>query len=160
MRRRAPKHSTTRWRHRSWRFRISSDGVGDPRTTPVPTRGLISKDYAKQRAKLIDSKAAQCDPAPGEPPGHGNTVYLSVVDAEGNIVSWIQSISDIFGSGVVVDGMGFHLHDRAGGMTFDPLHPNVLAPHKGPYHTIIPGFMEQGDLRIGFGIMRGMNQAQ
>ncbi len=134
--------------------------VGDPRATPVPTPGLLSKEYARQRAKLIDQKSAQCDPEPGEPPGHGNTVYLSVIDADGNIVSWIQSISDIFGSGVVVDGMGFHLHDRAGGMSFDPLHPNVLAPHKRPYHTIIPGFMEHGDLRIGFGIMRGMNQAQ
>ncbi len=134
--------------------------VGDPRLATIPTSGLTSKAYAKARAKLIDAKSAQCDAVPGEPPGHGNTVYLSVIDAEGNIVSWIQSISDIFGSGVVVDGMGFHLHDRAGGMTFNPLHPNVLAPHKRPYHTIIPGFMEKGDLRIGFGIMRGMNQAQ
>ncbi len=134
--------------------------VGDPRTSKIPTDGLLSKDYAKERAKLIDSKQARCDASAGAPPGHGNTVYLSVVDSEGNVVSWIQSISDIFGSGVVVDGMGFHLHDRAGGLTFDPSHPNALAPHKRPFHTIIPGFMEKDDLHIGFGIMRGMNQAQ
>ena len=90
----------------------------------------------------------------------GHTVYLSVIDAEGNIVSWIQSISDLFGSGVCVDGMGFHLHDRAGGMTLDPAQPNALAPRKRPFHTIIPGFMEKGDLHIGFGIQRGLNQAQ
>ncbi len=134
--------------------------VGDPRAVAVPVNGLLSKPYAKERAAKIDGTKAQCDTAPGDPPGHGNTVYLTVIDAEGNIVSWIQSISDIFGSGVVVDGMGFHLHDRAGGMTFDATSPNALAPHKRPYHTIIPGFMEKGDLRVGFGIMRGMNQAQ
>ena len=87
-------------------------------------------------------------------------MYLSVIDREGNIASWIQSNSDIFGSGVVVDGMGFPLQDRMGGFSFDPQHPNALAPHKRPYHTIIPGFMEKGDQHIGFGIMRGMNQAQ
>jgi gamma-glutamyltranspeptidase/glutathione hydrolase len=134
--------------------------VGDPRLTKVPTEGLLSKEYAASRAKLIDAKQARCDASPGEPPGHGNTVYLTVVDNEGNIVSWIQSISDVFGSGVVVDGMGFHLHDRAGGLSFDASHPNALAPHKRPFHTIIPGFMENGDLHVGFGIMRGMNQAQ
>ena len=134
--------------------------MGDPRQGSIPTQGLISKDYAKQRAKLVDPKTAHCDSTPGEPPGHGNTVYLSVIDGDGNIVSWIQSISDIFGSGVVVDDMGFHLHDRAGGFSFDRSHPNALAPRKRPYHTIIPGFMAKGDLRIGFGIMRGMNQAQ
>ncbi len=66
----------------------------------------------------------------------------------------------MFGSGVVVDRMGFHLHDRASGFSFDPAAANVLAPGKRPYHTIIPGFMEKGAVRIGFGIMRGMNQAQ
>ncbi len=131
--------------------------IGDPRKVKVPTEGLRSKEYAKERAKLIDPIKAQCDSEPGEPPGH-DTVYLSVIDREGNIVSWIQSISDIFGSGVVVDG--FALQDRMGGFSFDPKHPNALAPHKRPYHTIIPGFLEKGDQHIGFGIMRGMNQAQ
>ncbi|MGI8746058.1 MAG: gamma-glutamyltransferase [Bryobacteraceae bacterium] len=135
--------------------------VGDPRFSKIPTEGLISKTYAKQRASLIYPRKANCDVEPGNPPdGHGNTTYLSVIDKDGNIVSWIQSISDIFGSGIVVDGMGFALQDRGGAFVIDPKHPNTLAPRKRPFHTIIPGFMERGNQHIGFGIMRGMNQAQ
>ena len=135
--------------------------VGDPRFAQMPVEGMLSKAYAKERAKLIDPKKANCDVGPGDPPpGHGNTTYLSVVDKEGNVVSWIQSISDIFGSGIAVEGMGFLLHDRGGGFVTDPTHPNALGPRKRPYHTIIPGFMERDSQRIGFGIMRGMNQAQ
>ena len=135
--------------------------IGDPRQAKIPTAGLLSKAYAKQRAALIDREKANCDVQPGNPPvGHGNTTYLSVIDKDGNIVSWIQSISDIFGSGIGVDGMGFILHDRGGAFVVDPSHPNNLASRKRPFHTIIPGFMEKGDKHIGFGIMRGMNQAQ
>lgn len=134
--------------------------VGDPRQAKVPVEGMLSKEYARERAKLVDPTQARCDTAPGIPPGVGHTVYLSAIDAEGNIASWIQSISDLWGSGVVVDRMGFHLHDRGGGFSFDANHPNALAPHKRPFHTIIPGFMEKDDLHIGFGIMRGSNQPQ
>jgi gamma-glutamyltranspeptidase/glutathione hydrolase len=135
--------------------------VSDPRFTNTRVEGLLSKDYAKQRARLITRDTALCDTAPGEPPaGHGNTTYLSVVDRDGNIVSWIQSISDIFGSGIAVEGMGFLLQDRGGSFNLDPKHANVLAPRKRPFHTIIPGFMERGSTHVGFGIMRGMNQAQ
>lgn len=134
--------------------------IADPRLAKVPTDGLLSKEYAKERANSISSKEANCNTTAGKPPHGGNTVYLTAIDAEGNIVSWIQSISDLWGSGVAVDGMGFHLHDRGGAFSFDPEHPNALAPHKRPFHTIIPGFMEKDDLHIGFGIMRGMNQAQ
>lgn len=135
--------------------------LADPRVSAVPVSGLLSKPYAKQRAALIDPRKANCDVAPGKPEeGHGNTTYLSVVDKDGNIVSWIQSISDIFGSGIAVEGMGFLLHDRGGAFVLDKKHPNALGPRKRPYHTIIPGFMEHGDEHIGFGIMRGMNQPQ
>ncbi len=135
--------------------------IGDPRFEQIRTEGLLSKGYAKQRAALIKPQKANCDVQPGTPPaGHGNTTYLSVIDKDGNIVSWIQSISDIFGSGVGVEGMGFILHDRGGAFVLDPQHPNRLAARKRPFHTIIPGFMEKGDQHIGFGIMRGMNQAQ
>jgi len=135
--------------------------VGDPRYATIPLDGLLSKDYARQRAQLIDPHKANCDAAPGNPSaGHGNTTYISVVDKEGNIASWIESISDIFGSGIAVDGMGFILHDRGGGFVLDSAHPNALGPHKRPFHTIIPGFMEQGSRHVGFGIMRGINQAQ
>ena len=134
--------------------------VGDPRFTQVPTEGLLSMDYAKKRAALIDMAKAHCDVSPGEPARPGDTTYLSVVDKDGNIASWIQSNSDIWGSGILVDGMGFVLHDRASAFVTEAGHPNALAPHKRPFHTIIPGFMERGDQHIGFGIMRGMNQAQ
>jgi gamma-glutamyltranspeptidase/glutathione hydrolase len=135
--------------------------VGDPRSSTIPVEGLLSKDYARRRAQGIDPQKANCDAGPGDPtPGHGNTTYLSVVDKDGNIASWIQSISDIFGSGIGVEGMGFLLHDRGGAFVLDPNHPNALGPHKRPFHTIIPGFLEHGTQHIGFGIMRGMNQAQ
>jgi gamma-glutamyltranspeptidase / glutathione hydrolase len=135
--------------------------VADPRFAKVPVAGLLSKAYAKQRASTIDQAKAHCDVEPGKPEnGHGNTTYLSVVDKDGNVVSWIQSISDIFGSGIAVEGMGFILHDRGGAFSMEKDHPNALGPRKRPFHTIIPGFMERGTQHIGFGIMRGMNQAQ
>jgi gamma-glutamyltranspeptidase/glutathione hydrolase len=134
--------------------------VADPRFVEVPTAAMSSKSYGADRAALISRDKANCATASGDPRHHGDTVYLAVVDADGNIASWIQSLSDAFGSGIVVDGMGFHLHDRASAFTMDEKHPNALAPGKRPFHTIIPGFMEKGDLRIGFGIMRGLNQPQ
>jgi gamma-glutamyltranspeptidase/glutathione hydrolase len=136
--------------------------VGDPRFSKIPVDGLLSKPYAKERAALIDPAKAHCDVEPGKPEraGHGNTTYLSVVDKDGNIVSLIQSISEIFGSGIGVEGMGFLLHDRGGAFVSDRDHPNAIGPRKRPFHTIIPGFMERGSQHIGFGIMRGMNQAQ
>jgi len=134
--------------------------VGDPRMAPIPTAGLMAKSYAKERAALIDPQKANCDVQPGKLEAVHNTTYLSAVDKDGNIVSFIQSISDIFGSRIAVNGMGFLLHDRGAGFELDPDHLNALAPRKRPFHTIIPGFMERGSLHIGFGIMRGMNQAQ
>jgi gamma-glutamyltranspeptidase/glutathione hydrolase len=89
-----------------------------------------------------------------------DTTYLSVVDREGNIVSLIQSVYDEFGSGLVVPGAGFPLHDRGALFDFEPGRTNTVAPHKRPMTTLIPGFMEKGDVRIGFGIMGGFNQAQ
>jgi len=130
---------------------------GDPRSAKVPVDGLLSKVYARERAEFIDLKRANGNFAPGRPAG-SDTVYLSVVDREGNIASWIQSIYAGFGSGIVVKGMGFPLQNRGAGFTLEPDHPNVLAGGKRPFHTIIPGFMERGDQHIGFGIMGGANQ--
>ena len=133
----------------------------DPKFAKVPVAGLLSKQYAAERAATIDLKRAHCDVEPGEPARYGNdTVYLTAVDKEGNIVSLIQSVASLFGSGVVVDDFGFPLQNRGGGFVLDSNHPDVLAPHKRPFHTIIPGFMEKGDLHIGFGIMGGLNQPQ
>lgn len=129
----------------------------DPRFAKVPVEGLLSKDYAKDRAKLIDPARANCGVLAGKPPG-SDTTYLSVVDREGNIVSLIQSNYDAFGSGITVRGMGFVLQNRGALFSLDPASPNVLAPRKRPFHTIIPAFMEHGDQHIGFGIMGGPNQ--
>jgi len=126
----------------------------DPRFSPVPVEGLLSKTYARKRAALIDPKKANCKVEAGQPMS-GETTYLTVVDREGNIASWIQSISALFGSGITCDDMGFILHNRGSGFTLTAGHPNVLAPGKRPFHTIIPAFMEKGDLHIGFGIMGG-----
>ncbi len=129
----------------------------DTRFAKVPIQGLLSKDYAKQRAQLIDPAHANCDVAAGKPPG-SDTTYLSVVDRDGNIVSLIQSNYEAFGSGITVRGMGFVLQDRGALFSLDPASPNVLAPRKRPFHTIIPAFMEHGDQHMGFGIMGGANQ--
>lgn len=132
--------------------------VSDPRVVKVPTQGMISKAYAAQRAKLITPDKANCAVEPGEPSTSSDTTYFSVVDREGNIASWIQSVSGLWASGVTVDGMGFHLHNRGGGFSFEKGHANSLAPGKRPFHTIIPAIMQKDDLHIGFGIMSGANQ--
>src|SRR5262245_35055540 len=135
--------------------------VADPKFSKVPVEGMLSLEYAKDRARLIDPKKARCEVQPGNPPQvSGDTIYLSVVDREGNIVSLIQSLYEHFGSAVVVDDYGFALQNRGGLFEIDPAHPNALAPRKRPFHTIIPAYMEKDNLHIGFGIMGGLNQAQ
>lgn len=130
---------------------------GDPRFAKIPVQGLLSKEYAEQRAALIDPQKANCAVVSGTP-AKSDTTYLAVVDKEGNIASLIQSVYDYFGSGIAVTGMGFILQDRGGLFVLDPKHPDALAPHKRPFHTIIPAFMERDDEHIGFGIMGGSNQ--
>jgi gamma-glutamyltranspeptidase/glutathione hydrolase len=135
--------------------------VADPHFAQVPTGGMLSKSYARERAALIQRGQANCAAAPGKPPSTaGDTIYLSVVDREGNIASLIESVYLSFGSGVAVDEFGFHLQNRGALFELDPEHPNALAPRKRPLHTIIPAFMEKGNIHIGFGIMGGYNQAQ
>lgn len=135
--------------------------IGDPRMSKLPVSGLLSKSYAAERAKLIDMDHANCEPEPGTPmPSAGDTIYLSVVDREGNMVSFIESNYSEFGSGLVADGTGFVLHNRGALFNLDPASPNGIAGHKRPLHTIIPAFMEKDQIRIAFGIMAGWNQAQ
>jgi gamma-glutamyltranspeptidase / glutathione hydrolase len=138
---------------------------GDPRFTPVPVKELLSKDLAEQRAKLIEMNKAACQVVPSnisaELSKHGNsTIYLSTIDKDGNIVSLIQSNYSGYGTGFVAPGLGFSFHNRGAGFQLTPGLPNSLAGHKRPLHTIIPAFMEKGDIHIGFGIMGGWNQAQ
>ena len=150
--------------------------VADPKFSKVPTAAMLSKDNAKQRAALIDPAHAACSVEPSKYSGltdgtGGDTIYLSVIDRDGNIVSLIQSLYSSFGSGVVAPGTGVMLHNRGALFTIEAGHPNQIAPRKRPLHTIIPAFMQKDDVRrgagdpadqvrIGFGIMGGFNQAQ
>jgi gamma-glutamyltranspeptidase/glutathione hydrolase len=131
--------------------------VGDPRFFRSPVAGMLSKEYARERAARIDLSKARCDTPAGTPVA-SDTTYLAVVDKDGNIASWIQSVAGLFGSGVTVEGMGILLHNRGAGFELEPGSPRLLAGRKRPFHTIIPAFLEHGDLRIGFGIMGGPNQ--
>jgi gamma-glutamyltranspeptidase/glutathione hydrolase len=135
--------------------------IGDLKASKLPVGGMLSKPYAAERAKLIDMDHANCEVGPGTPvPSGGDTTYLSVVDRDGNMVSFIESNYAEFGSGLVADGTGFVLHDRGALFSLDPASPNAIAGHKRPLHTIIPAFMEKDQIRIAFGIMAGWNQAQ
>jgi len=134
--------------------------IGDPRKQKLPVTTLLSKEWAAQRAKLIEGDKANCDATAGELPVGSDTTYLSVVDRDGNMVSLIQSNYSSFGSGIVAAGTGFALHNRGGLFTLDPASPNALAGRKRPLHTIIPAFAQKGDTRMAFGIMGGWNQSQ
>jgi gamma-glutamyltranspeptidase/glutathione hydrolase len=129
----------------------------DQRFAAVPVTGLLDKGYAKERAAKINPEKANCNPGAGHP-ATSDTTYLAAVDKDGNIASLIQSNYSAFGSGVVVNGMGFALQNRGALFSLDPSSPNALQPRKRPFHTIIPAFMEHGDVHIGFGIMGGANQ--
>jgi gamma-glutamyltranspeptidase / glutathione hydrolase len=134
--------------------------IGDPKFSTLPVSQLLSKEFAATRAKQIDPNKANCNVGPTTSLPGNSTIYLSTVDRDGNMVSLIQSNFDDFGSGVVADGTGFVLHNRAALFTLDSASPNALAPMKRPLHTIIPAFMEKGNLRIAFGIMGAWNQSQ
>ena len=139
--------------------------VGDPRFSEIPVAQMLDKSRAPARAALIEMSTAKCSVQPSRFDGitdsQGNdTIYLSVVDKDGNMVSLIQSNYAGFGSGLVPDGVGFMLHNRGALFTLTPGQPNTLEGRKRPLHTIIPGFMEKDGTRISFGIMGGWNQAQ
>jgi gamma-glutamyltranspeptidase/glutathione hydrolase len=132
---------------------------GDPGFTQVPVERLISKAYAATKCGEIDMKKASTPDPTAE--AIGGTVYLSVSDKEGNMVSFIYSVYDTYGSGVTVPGYGFVLNDRAALFSLDPKSPNAIAPGKRPFHTLIPGFlMKDGKPSMAFGLMGGSQQAQ
>jgi len=134
--------------------------VADPRhMRDVSAADLLHPDYLRERARLIRSDRAS-DFAHGTPP-RGGTVYLSVADERGQMVSFIQSNFWGFGSGVVVPGTGVSLQNRGFGFTRERGHPNEVAGAKQPFHTIIPGFLSQGGRpRMAFGVMGGNMQPQ
>ncbi len=126
----------------------------------VPVDRLISKEYAKTRASLIQSARANERPMPGEP-GEADTIYLTVVDKDRNCVSLIQSNFHGFGSYHVPGNLGFALQNRGCLFALDESHANRLEPHKRPFHTIIPGFItKDGQPWLSFGLMGGDMQAQ
>ena len=133
--------------------------VADPRHVPVDVAGLLSAANAERHRSLLGEQAH--DPAT-HAPSSGGTVYLAAADADGQMVSLIQSNYMGFGSGVVIPGTGIGLHNRGHNFHLDPAHPNALAPGKRPYHTIIPGFLGRADgTPVGpFGVMGGFMQPQ
>ncbi len=131
----------------------------DPGFASVPVARLISKAYAAELCGRIDPRKASTPESKGDPVG--GTVYLTVADRWGNMVSFIYSIYDSFGAGVTVPGYGFVLNDRGALFSLDPKSPNIIAPHKRPFHTLVPGFlMKDGQPVMAFGLMGGSQQAQ
>ncbi|MHC4701832.1 MAG: gamma-glutamyltransferase, partial [Planctomycetota bacterium] len=127
----------------------------------IPVQELISKEYAKDRVKLIDPGRAAQSVAPGRLRGAPDTVYLTAADKEGNMVSLIQSIYWPWGSGFVPDGLGFCLQNRGQLFSLNPNDLNKLEPHKRPFHTIIPAFVTRdGRPVFSFGVMGGDFQPQ
>jgi len=127
----------------------------------VPLKQLISKEYGKERARLIDPKRAAKDVRPGRLRSSSDTVYLTTADKHGNMVSLIQSIYYAWGSGYVPDRLGFCLQNRGQLFSLDAEHLNRLEPHKRPFHTIIPAFVTRnGKPVFSFGVMGGDFQPQ
>ncbi|MEM9670208.1 MAG: gamma-glutamyltransferase [Pseudomonadota bacterium] len=135
----------------------------DPAFAEVPVEQLLSEEYGLERFALIDPEKVNPAPVPGDLriEGEGDTTYLTVADKSGMMVSLIQSNYRGMGSGLVPDGLGFMLQDRGELFSLDPNHPNVYAPGKRPFHTIIPAFvMKDGAPFISFGLMGGGMQPQ
>jgi gamma-glutamyltranspeptidase / glutathione hydrolase len=133
----------------------------DPDFNPAPIEELLSDEYNDIRRAGISDRAANLVSAGDPLLQRGDTVYLTTADANGNMVSLIQSIFHPFGSGVVVPGTGFALQNRGLLFSMDPSHANVYAPNKRPFQTIIPAFvMHQGKPHMSFGVMGGDMQPQ
>ena len=132
---------------------------GDPGFVKVPVARLTSKSYAGEQCQRIDMHKAGTPDSHGDPVG--GTVYLAAADRWGNMVSYIYSVYDTFGSGITVPGFGFVLNNRGALFSMRANSPNVIAPGKRPFHTLIPGFiMKDGQPLTAFGLMGGSQQAQ
>jgi len=132
---------------------------GDPGFVKIPVAQLISKSYAGEQCQHIDMHKSGTPDSHGDPVG--GTVYVAVADRWGNMVSYIYSVYDTFGSGITVPGYGFVLNDRGALFSLRPDSPNVIAPGKRPFHTLLPGFvMKDGQPLTAFGLMGGSQQAQ
>jgi gamma-glutamyltranspeptidase/glutathione hydrolase len=147
--------------------------IGDASTTPAQAVArMLSKDYAAERRKEINPDRAAADYQPlalgrstpdggDHPMAMGDTVYLTAADAEGNVISLIQSLYETFGSGIVAGDTGIVLHNRGSLFSLSDGHPNQLAPGKRPFHTLVPAMvMKDGTPWLSFGVMGGDMQAQ
>jgi len=135
--------------------------VADPDFADIPLEDLLSKSYAERRRYLIDVNKARQEVEAGVPDAEGDTVYLAVTDKEGNSVSFINSLYQAFGCGIVVGGTGICLQNRGSMFSLEAGHPNCIEPHKRPYHTIIPAIaFKDGILFLTFGVMGGFMQPQ
>ena len=133
----------------------------DPHFSKIPIDWLKSKEYAKQRAKLIKADSILTPIYPGHAPSHGDTTYFTVADSDGMMISQIQSNFRGMGSGLVADGLGFMFQDRGQLFSLKDGHPNIYAPGKRPFQTIIPGFAcKDGKPWMSFGVMGGDMQPQ
>jgi gamma-glutamyltranspeptidase/glutathione hydrolase len=133
--------------------------VAEPSAMRVRVEDLLAPAYLDERARAIDPRRAR-DPGPGLPPP-GGTIFLTTADAQGRMVSFIQSNYMGFGSGVVLPGWGISLQNRGHGFSLDPGHPNVVAPRKRPFHTIIPAFVTRGGQPLmSYGVMGAHMQPQ
>ena len=133
----------------------------DPHFARIPIEWLNSKAYARQRAALIRMDRVNPHVHPGQAPGHGDTTYFTTADSDGMMVSMIQSNFRGMGSGLVADGLGFMFQDRGQLFSLQDGHPNIYAPGKRPFQTIIPGFaMRHGAPWFSFGVMGGDMQPQ
>ncbi|MEC7858957.1 MAG: gamma-glutamyltransferase, partial [Pseudomonadota bacterium] len=140
-------------------FEDRAQYYADPNFSKIPTQKLISKDYARERLELIDLNAAGRSYDAGLE--HGDTIYLTVADKDGNMVSLIQSNYRGMGSGIVPKDSGFMLQDRGEMFSMDPNHMNSLVGGKRPFHTIIPAFItKNGNPFVSFGLMGGAMQPQ
>lgn len=134
--------------------------IADPDTSDVPVDELLSDALADRLAGMIDLRHALTDLPPFEMPLHRDTVYISVVDRDRNAVSFINSIFDCFGTGLVSPRSGIILHNRGQSFSLEPGHPNEIGPSKRPLHTIIPGMVTRnGRVKMPFGVMGGYYQA-
>jgi gamma-glutamyltranspeptidase / glutathione hydrolase len=135
--------------------------IADPAFAKIPVKELISKEYAAKRRALINPKRAIDPPAYGDVQMGSDTTYFTVVDKDRNAVSFINSLFNSFGSGIVAGETGIMLHNRGSGFSLDPNHPNKLEPGKRPFHTLIPAMVFKNDkLLMSYGVMGGDIQAQ
>ncbi|ORY68945.1 nucleophile aminohydrolase [Pseudomassariella vexata] len=145
-------------------FADASWWVTDPNVEKVPTASMISKEYLSERSKLFDASKASNIVHHGSPAlQSSDTVYFAVSDSEGNAISFINSNYGGFGTCIIPKGCGFTLQNRGANFSLDKAHPNVIAPRKRPYHTIIPAAvtnLHDGSLHSVYGVMGGFMQPQ